>query len=112
MVCNKVVIGVTETLQVTFYGIMLELLKKIFNKMPGTEFVEMKRLGHLPMSESHDIFKKYIMPVLEKIRKIKCANFQGGFTDLEAYPSGLFRFTHKMRLLHLNKKTKERRDQS
>jgi hypothetical protein len=31
----------------------------------------MKGVGHFPMSENHETLKKYIMPVLGKIREIK-----------------------------------------
>jgi pimeloyl-ACP methyl ester carboxylesterase len=47
-----------------------EYSKTTADKIPGAEFIEMKGIGHFPMSESHETFKKYIMPVLEKIRKI------------------------------------------
>ena len=40
------------------------------DKIPGAEFIEMKGIGHLPMSESHEIFKEYLIPVLGKIRAI------------------------------------------
>jgi len=45
--------------------------KATADKIPGAEFIEMKGIGHFPMSESHETFKKYIMPVLGKIREIK-----------------------------------------
>jgi pimeloyl-ACP methyl ester carboxylesterase len=45
--------------------------KTTADKIPGAEFIEMKGVGHFPMSENHEKFKKYIMPVLGKIREIK-----------------------------------------
>jgi pimeloyl-ACP methyl ester carboxylesterase len=45
--------------------------KATADKIPGAEFIEMKGVGHFPMSENHETLKKYIMPVLGKIREIK-----------------------------------------
>jgi pimeloyl-ACP methyl ester carboxylesterase len=36
--------------------------------IPGAEVTVMKALGHFPMSENPAHFRRYILPVLEKIR--------------------------------------------
>jgi pimeloyl-ACP methyl ester carboxylesterase len=36
--------------------------------IPGVEFIEMKRLGHFPMSENYPHFATYLRPVLDRIR--------------------------------------------
>ena len=41
--------------------------KATCDKIKGAKFSEMKGLGHFPMSESANTFKKYIMPVLNEI---------------------------------------------
>ena len=38
--------------------------------IPGAEVTVMERLGHFPMSENPEQFRRYILPVLEKIRKL------------------------------------------
>jgi pimeloyl-ACP methyl ester carboxylesterase len=38
-------------------------------RIPGAEAVVMQELGHFPMSENPAQFRKYILPVLEKIRR-------------------------------------------
>ena len=40
-------------------------------KIPGSEVVVMKELGHFPISENPPQFRRYILPVLEKIRQQK-----------------------------------------
>jgi pimeloyl-ACP methyl ester carboxylesterase len=37
-------------------------------QIPGAEVVVMKELGHFPMSENPEQFRRYILPVLERIR--------------------------------------------
>ncbi|MFH1081892.1 MAG: alpha/beta hydrolase [Pseudomonadota bacterium] len=37
-------------------------------QIPGAEVTKMERLGHFPMSENPEQFRRYILPVLEKIR--------------------------------------------
>jgi pimeloyl-ACP methyl ester carboxylesterase len=37
-------------------------------QIPGAEAVVMKELGHFPMSENPELFRRYILPVLERIR--------------------------------------------
>lgn len=36
--------------------------------IPGSEVVIMKEMGHFPMSENPQLFRRYLLPVLEKIR--------------------------------------------
>ena len=38
-------------------------------KIPGAHFTEMKEIGHFPMSENPEQFRKYLAPVLEEIRR-------------------------------------------
>lgn len=38
--------------------------------IPGAEVQVMERLGHFPMSENPEQFRRYLMPVLEKIKTI------------------------------------------
>ncbi len=52
------------------YLITPDYSKANADKIPRAEFVEMNGIGHFPMSENQETFKKYIMPVLEKIRNI------------------------------------------
>ncbi len=37
-------------------------------RIPGAEVTIMEKLGHFPMSENPAQFRRYILPVLEKIR--------------------------------------------
>ena len=39
-------------------------------QIPGAEVTVMERLGHFPMSENPEQFRRYILPVLEKIRAL------------------------------------------
>ena len=39
-------------------------------KIPGARFTEMKEIGHFPMSENPEQFRKYLMPVLDEIRSL------------------------------------------
>ena len=36
--------------------------------IPGSEVIIMKEMGHFPMSENPQLFRRYLLPVLEKIR--------------------------------------------
>lgn len=38
-------------------------------KIKGAEYMLMEDIGHFPTSENPEVFKKYLMPVLEKIQK-------------------------------------------
>ena len=40
------------------------------SRIPGAEVVIMKEVGHFPMSENPAQFRKYILPVLERIRHL------------------------------------------
>jgi pimeloyl-ACP methyl ester carboxylesterase len=39
-------------------------------QIPGAEVTVMERLGHFPMSENPEQFRRYILPVLAKIRTL------------------------------------------
>ena len=39
-------------------------------QIPGAEVTVMEQLGHFPMSENPEQFRRYILPVLEKVRKL------------------------------------------
>ena len=45
--------------------------KRTAESIPGAEVTVMKELGHFPMSENPAQFRRYILPVLEKIRSVK-----------------------------------------
>jgi pimeloyl-ACP methyl ester carboxylesterase len=47
-----------------------EMTKETAKKIKNAEAIIMEGIGHFPMSESPDVFKKYLMPVLEKILKL------------------------------------------
>ncbi|MGH7899383.1 MAG: alpha/beta fold hydrolase, partial [Candidatus Binatia bacterium] len=44
-------------------------VKALADRVEGAEFQEMKGVGHFPMSENPAAFKRYLMPVLEKIAR-------------------------------------------
>jgi pimeloyl-ACP methyl ester carboxylesterase len=39
-------------------------------QIPGAEVTIMESLGHFPMSENPEQFRRYIMPILEKVRSL------------------------------------------
>ncbi|MGH7856404.1 MAG: alpha/beta fold hydrolase [Candidatus Binatia bacterium] len=43
-------------------------VKALADEIEGSYFEEMKGVGHFPMSENPEIFKRYLMPVLDRIR--------------------------------------------
>jgi pimeloyl-ACP methyl ester carboxylesterase len=43
--------------------------RRTAGKIPGAEVVVMKELGHFPMSENPAQFRRYILPVLDRIRE-------------------------------------------
>ncbi|MGH7823297.1 MAG: alpha/beta fold hydrolase [Candidatus Binatia bacterium] len=43
-------------------------VKALADEIEGSVFHEMKEVGHFPMSENPKAFKRYLMPVLERIR--------------------------------------------
>ncbi len=38
-------------------------------RIPGAKFTRMEGIGHFPMAENYPVFKDYLMPVLDDIRK-------------------------------------------
>lgn len=40
-------------------------------RIPGAKMTTMKELGHFPMSENPDQFRKYVIPVLDEISRLK-----------------------------------------
>ncbi len=41
--------------------------RKLAGLIKGAEFTEMKGLSHFPMAENPEVFKKYLMPILDEI---------------------------------------------
>jgi pimeloyl-ACP methyl ester carboxylesterase len=41
--------------------------RRTAKSIPGAEVVEMKEVGHFPMSENPAQFRRYLLPVLERI---------------------------------------------
>jgi pimeloyl-ACP methyl ester carboxylesterase len=50
------------------YSCTPEDTERTGNKIQGSEVVIMKELGHFPISENPQQFRRYLLPVLEKIR--------------------------------------------
>ncbi|MDK1025012.1 MAG: alpha/beta hydrolase [Gammaproteobacteria bacterium] len=46
-----------------------EMTAELADEVNATHFEVMKGLGHFPMSENPDLFKSYLMPVLDNIRE-------------------------------------------
>ncbi len=44
-----------------------EMTAELARQVKATSFEIMKELGHFPMSESPEKFRRYIMPILERI---------------------------------------------
>lgn len=44
-----------------------EMTEETANKVKGSEAIIMEEIGHFPMSENPEVYKEYLMPVLEKI---------------------------------------------
>jgi pimeloyl-ACP methyl ester carboxylesterase len=44
--------------------------RRTAQQIPGAEVTTMEHLGHFPMSEDPEQFRRYILPVLEKIRSL------------------------------------------
>jgi len=42
--------------------------QEIAQRIKGSQFVEMKGLGHFPMSENPDKFRQYLLPVLDQLK--------------------------------------------
>lgn len=49
------------------YSCTPELTRETAERIPGAEAIIMREMGHFPMSENPDGFKRYLMPVLERI---------------------------------------------
>ncbi|HLW70069.1 MAG TPA: alpha/beta hydrolase [Candidatus Binataceae bacterium] len=45
-----------------------EMTRQTAEKVKGSECIIMEGIGHFPMSENPEIYKKYLMPVLDKIK--------------------------------------------
>jgi pimeloyl-ACP methyl ester carboxylesterase len=45
-----------------------EMTRQTADKVKGSESIIMEGIGHFPMSENPVTFKKYLMPVLDKIK--------------------------------------------
>lgn len=45
-----------------------EMTEETAQKIKGSECIIMQEIGHFPMCENPEVFKKYLMPVLDKIR--------------------------------------------
>ena len=41
--------------------------RRTASQIKGAEFIEMKGIGHFPMSENHALFKQYLEQALEKV---------------------------------------------
>jgi pimeloyl-ACP methyl ester carboxylesterase len=41
--------------------------KRTADQIPGAKFIEMKEIGHFPMSENHEVFVKYLEEILQDI---------------------------------------------
>jgi pimeloyl-ACP methyl ester carboxylesterase len=46
-----------------------EDVKALADQVKGASFTEMKSVGHFPMSENPEAFRRHLMPVLESIRR-------------------------------------------
>ena len=45
-----------------------EMTEETAKKIPGAECIIMQEIGHFPMCENPDTFKKYLLPVLDRIQ--------------------------------------------
>ena len=46
-----------------------EMCRQTASKIKGAKFVEMKQLGHFPVTENYEVFRGYLLPILERIAK-------------------------------------------
>lgn len=53
------------------YSCTPEDTRQTGDHIPGAQVTIMKEMGHFPMSENPVLFRRYILPVLEKIRQPK-----------------------------------------
>jgi pimeloyl-ACP methyl ester carboxylesterase len=44
------------------------MTEKTAEKVKGSETIIMEGIGHFPMCENPEVYKEYLMPVLEKIQ--------------------------------------------
>lgn len=44
-------------------------VKALADRVKGSSFAEMKGVGHFPMSENPEVFRRALMPILEEIRR-------------------------------------------
>jgi pimeloyl-ACP methyl ester carboxylesterase len=47
------------------YSATPAMTQEVADLIPGSRYTEMKAMGHFPISENYDLFKKYLMPELE-----------------------------------------------
>ncbi|MGH7310813.1 MAG: hypothetical protein ACREK6_19195 [Candidatus Rokuibacteriota bacterium] len=52
-------------------GAVLERLAELVNSDEALEVTIMEELGHFPMSENPDRFRRYILPVLDDIQGLE-----------------------------------------
>jgi pimeloyl-ACP methyl ester carboxylesterase len=48
-----------------------EMCQQAASKIKGARYTEMKGIGHFPVIENYDLCKRYLMPILKEITKIK-----------------------------------------
>jgi pimeloyl-ACP methyl ester carboxylesterase len=41
--------------------------RRTASQIKNAEFIEMKEIGHFPMSENHQVFRGYLLQALEKL---------------------------------------------
>ncbi|MCX6010373.1 MAG: alpha/beta hydrolase, partial [Chloroflexi bacterium] len=46
-----------------------EMGRQAASQIKGAKFIEMKKLGHFPVTERYEVCKGYLMPILEEIAK-------------------------------------------
>jgi pimeloyl-ACP methyl ester carboxylesterase len=46
-----------------------EVCQALADAVPGSQYTRMEALGHFPMCENPEAFKRYLMPVLEDVRR-------------------------------------------
>src|SRR5262249_40124386 len=51
------------------FSCTIEDSRRTAGKIAGAKFVPMAKLGHFPMSENPEAFRRYILPVLKEIKE-------------------------------------------
>ncbi|MGYP005665128143 len=51
------------------YSCTPEATVETASRIPGAEAVIMREVGHFPMSENPDVFRNYLIPVLDKFKE-------------------------------------------